>query len=76
MTGPFLTKVFYFNAAHQYGHSDWTTEKNWEVFGPDSKIHALDINLGQIKWRSDKVEYWVTDFFNIQWEKIYTNKNI
>ena len=40
MSHPFLTKVFYFNAAHQYGHEDWSDEKNWEVFGPDSKIHG------------------------------------
>ena len=40
MSNPFLTKVFYFNAAHQYGHEDWSDEKNWEVFGPDSKIHG------------------------------------
>mgnify|MGYP001406453717 FL=1 len=45
MRGPFLTKVFYFNAAHQYGHSDWTDEKNWEVFGPDSKIHGHNYTL-------------------------------
>ena len=45
MKGPFLTKVFYFNAAHQYGHSDWTNEKNWEVFGPDSKIHGHNYTL-------------------------------
>ena len=32
MSNPYLTKVFHFNAAHQYGHSDWTDEKNWEVF--------------------------------------------
>ena len=53
MSNPYLTKVFHFNAAHQYGHSDWTDEKNWEVFGPDSKIHGhnyiLSITLkGQI----------------------------
>jgi len=40
MSNPFLTKVFYFNAAHQYGHEDWSDEKNWDVFGPDSKIHG------------------------------------
>ena len=32
MSNPFLTKVFYFNAAHQYGHDDWSDDKNWEVF--------------------------------------------
>tara|TARA_B100001996_G_scaffold63978_2_gene46052 strand:+ start:38561 stop:38971 length:411 start_codon:yes stop_codon:yes gene_type:complete len=45
MSNPFLTKVFYFNAAHQYGHKDWTYEKNWEVFGPDSKIHGHNYTL-------------------------------
>ena len=45
MSNPYLTKVFHFNAAHQYGHSDWTDEKNWEVFGPDSKIHGHNYML-------------------------------
>ncbi|HIF28566.1 MAG TPA: 6-carboxytetrahydropterin synthase [Candidatus Marinimicrobia bacterium] len=40
MSNPFLTKVFHFNAAHQYGHNDWSAEKNWKVFGPDSKVHG------------------------------------
>tara|TARA_B100001094_G_scaffold200961_1_gene194986 strand:- start:919 stop:1329 length:411 start_codon:yes stop_codon:yes gene_type:complete len=45
MSNPFLTKVFYFNAAHQYGHKEWSNEKNWEVFGPDSKIHGHNYTL-------------------------------
>jgi len=45
MSNPFLTKVFYFNAAHQYGHEHWSDEKNWEVFGPDSKIHGHNYTL-------------------------------
>ena len=45
MSHPFLTKVFYFNAAHQYGHEDWSDEKNWDVFGPDSKIHGHNYTL-------------------------------
>ena len=45
MSNPYLTKVFHFNAAHQYGHSDWTDEKNWEVFGLDSKIHGHNYML-------------------------------
>ena len=45
MSTPFLTKVFYFNAAHQYGHDDWSDDKNWEVFGPDSKIHGHNYTL-------------------------------
>ena len=45
MSNHFLTKVFYFNAAHQYGHDDWSDDKNWEVFGPDSKIHGHNYTL-------------------------------
>ena len=45
MSNPYITKVFHFNAAHQYGHLDWTDEKNWEVFGPDSKIHGHNYML-------------------------------
>tara|TARA_Y100000814_G_scaffold177664_1_gene129866 strand:+ start:165 stop:572 length:408 start_codon:yes stop_codon:yes gene_type:complete len=45
MSYPFLTKIFYFNAAHQYGHKDWSSEKNWDVFGPDSKIHGHNYTL-------------------------------
>ena len=45
MKSLFLTKVFYFNAAHRYGHSEWSNEKNWEVFGPDSKIHGHNYTL-------------------------------
>ena len=32
----FLTKVFSFCAAHQYGNEKWTEQENWDVFGkPD-----------------------------------------
>jgi 6-pyruvoyltetrahydropterin/6-carboxytetrahydropterin synthase len=45
MSNPYLTKVFSFNAAHQYGHDDWSDDKNWAVFGPDSKIHGHNYTL-------------------------------
>ena len=45
MNQPLLTKVFHFNAAHQYGHESWSNEKNWDVFGPDSKIHGHNYTL-------------------------------
>lgn len=45
MNNLFLTKIFYFNAAHQYGHKSWSKEKNWEVFGPDSKVHGHNYEL-------------------------------
>jgi len=41
----FLTKTFYFCAAHQYGHADWTTEKNLEVFKEDAKVHGHNYTL-------------------------------
>jgi 6-pyruvoyltetrahydropterin/6-carboxytetrahydropterin synthase len=40
MAQPLITKVFHFCAAHQYGHADWTWEKNWELFGPDARLHG------------------------------------
>lgn len=45
MSNPYITKVFHFCAAHQYGHSDWTVEKNTEVFGPDAKVHGHNYEL-------------------------------
>ncbi len=41
----YLTKLFYFCAAHRYGHEDWTAEKNTEVFGDDAKIHGHNYTL-------------------------------
>jgi len=45
MGNPQLTKVFHFCAAHQYGHSDWSDEKNRDVFGPDAKVHGHNYTL-------------------------------
>ena len=45
MKNLFLTKLFYFNAAHQYGHKDWSDQKNLDVFGPDSKVHGHNYTL-------------------------------
>ncbi len=45
MSNTYLTKVFFFNAAHQYGHDDWSDKKNWEVFGPDSNVHGHNYTL-------------------------------
>jgi 6-pyruvoyltetrahydropterin/6-carboxytetrahydropterin synthase len=36
----FVTKSFNFCAAHQYGHEDWSEEKNVEVFKEDAKVHG------------------------------------
>lgn len=45
MSNPFITKVFHFCAAHQYGNSKWSDEKNKEVFGPDARVHGHNYKL-------------------------------
>lgn len=45
MSNPYITKVFHFCAAHQYGHANWSDEKNKEVFGPDAKVHGHNYKL-------------------------------
>ena len=45
MSNPLITKVFYFCAAHQYGHADWSNERNSAVFGPDAKVHGHNYEL-------------------------------
>ncbi len=45
MGNPQLTKVFHFCAAHQYGHEEWSAEKNQEVFGPDARVHGHNYTL-------------------------------
>jgi len=45
MSNPLITKVYHFCAAHKYGHEGWSDEKNWEVFGPDAKVHGHNYEL-------------------------------
>ncbi|MCK4894144.1 MAG: 6-carboxytetrahydropterin synthase [Calditrichia bacterium] len=45
MANPYITKVFHFCAAHQYGHTDWSDERNWEIFGPDARVHGHNYAL-------------------------------
>jgi len=45
MGNSYITKVFHFCAAHQYGNSKWTDEENKNVFGPDVKIHGHNYSL-------------------------------
>lgn len=45
MSNPYITKVFHFCAAHQYGHANWSDKKNNEVFGPDAKVHGHNYKL-------------------------------
>lgn len=41
----YLTKVFSFCAAHQYGNKKWSEEENWNVFGKDTKVHGHNYTL-------------------------------
>ena len=45
MSNPLITKVYHFCAAHKYGHESWSEEKNWEVFGPDARVHGHNYEL-------------------------------
>ena len=46
---PFITKQYKFCAAHQYWNTEWSEEKNKNVFGKDIYIHGhnyiLDITI-------------------------------
>ena len=45
MSNPYITKVYHFCAAHQYGNSNWSDKKNTEVFGPDARVHGHNYKL-------------------------------
>jgi len=45
MSNPYITKVYHFCAAHQYGQSNWSDDKNKQVFGPDAKVHGHNYKL-------------------------------
>ena len=45
MSNPYITKVFHFCAAHQYGNPKWSDEENKEVFGPDARVHGHNYKL-------------------------------
>ena len=46
---PFITKQYKFCAAHQYWNSEWSEEKNKNIFGKDIYIHGhnyiLDVTI-------------------------------
>ena len=46
---PYITKQYKFCAAHRYWNSNWSDEKNSQIFGEDVKIHGhnyiLDITI-------------------------------
>jgi|TARA_B110000240_G_scaffold195814_1_gene246285 6-pyruvoyltetrahydropterin/6-carboxytetrahydropterin synthase len=40
MSNPIITKKYHFCASHKYGKSNWSEEKNYEVFGKDYNNHG------------------------------------
>ena len=40
MSNPIITKKYRFCASHKYGNSNWSEEKNYEVFGKDYNNHG------------------------------------
>ena len=40
MSNPIITKKYHFCASHKYGNSNWSEEKNYEVFGKDFNNHG------------------------------------
>jgi len=40
MSNPIITKKYHFCASHKYGNSNWSEEKNYEVFGKDYNTHG------------------------------------
>jgi len=45
MSNPYITKVYQFCAAHQYGNAKWSDKKNKEIFGPDARVHGHNYKL-------------------------------
>lgn len=45
MGNSYITKVFHFCAAHQYGNEKWDDKKNEKVFGSDIKLHGHNYTL-------------------------------
>ena len=42
---PYLTKQYKFCAAHRYWNSNWSDEKNYQIFGEDVRIHGHNYTL-------------------------------
>ena len=40
MSNPIITKKYHFCASHKYGNSNWSEEKNRDVFGKDYNNHG------------------------------------
>ena len=70
----FITKSFSFCAAHQYGHRNWSEEKNIEVFKEDAKVHGHNYVLEvTVKGEINSETGFIVDLGHL---KTIVNKNI
>ena len=62
MSNPIITKKYHFCASHKYGNSDWSEEKNLEVFGKDYNTHGHNYILEvSVTGPIDQGSGWLVD---------------
>ena len=62
MSNPIITKKYYFCASHKYGNSNWSKEKNYEVFGKDYNTHGHNYILEvSVTGPIDQGSGWLVD---------------
>ena len=62
MSNPIITKKYHFCASHKYGNSNWSEEKNYEVFGKDYNNHGHNYILEvSVTWPIDPDSGWLVD---------------
>ena len=63
MSNPIITKKYHFCASHKYGNSNWSEEKNYEVFGKDHNNHGHNYILEvSVTGPIDPDSGWLVDF--------------
>ena len=62
MSNPIITKKYRFCASHKYGNSNWSEEKNYEVFWKDYNIHGHNYILEvSVTGPIDRGSGWLVD---------------
>ena len=62
MSNPIITKKYRFCASHKYGNSNWSEEKNYEVFGKDYNTHGHNYILEvSVTGPIDQGSGWLVD---------------
>ncbi|MBT3179428.1 MAG: 6-carboxytetrahydropterin synthase [Candidatus Marinimicrobia bacterium] len=66
MSNPIITKKYHFCASHKYGNSEWSDEKNYEVFGKDYNTHGHNYILEvSVTGPVDPKSGWLIDLSNL-----------